>query len=914
MLEVRLLGPPQVLRDGVPVAFDTRKATALLAFLALSEAPRPRDTLADLLWPEADLTRARGALRRTLSALRSVVGAERVEANRDHVRLVRDEEVEVDVDRFRRLRSAGDLEGAVALFGGRFLEGFVVRDAPEFEEWADTEGESLQRELTTALRDLAAAREAAGDLTGALDLVERWLAVDPLHEPAHQSAIRLLAASGERAAALTRYRDCVRVLSHELGVPPLRETTELYEAINRGTFEMPAAPAPPAPAAAPPPGEPAFVGRDAELAALVETHARIADDGRVALVEGEPGVGRTRLAEQLADTLKRAGAVVVAGHGYDDEAGLAYGPVVEMLRSRLHTDTAWVATLDDLTLAEAARLVPELTAGRRVPEPAPLDGPGAESRFLASVWDALCAAVAGNGSAAGVLLLDDAQSADEATLRLLSYGLRRLAGRAVLVVLVWATPAGHPLRHAATAAARDGGVVVELGRLDEDSVAEVAESVLGPVEPDVVRRLWQTTEGVPRLLVEYLRAEGDTSEELPAGVRGVLESRLAPVSETGRQILAAAAVVGSSFDAETLRSVSGRSDEETVTALEEVVGRGLVRERAADYVFDHELVRALVAEETSLARRRLLHGRAADVPGAPRAVAARHLELAGRDAEAAAAYLEAAEQARSLFANDEALAHLRSALALGRVDKTMVLTAIADLQARRGDYAGALTSLETAAAEAGPADLATVEHALGRLQHRRGEYVLAESHLRAALEAVPASDVPTKAALAVDLSLAVHAAGDQARASELAVEALSLAERSGDPRATAQALNLMGVVATADGDLDAALEHLGRCRALADQLGDPDLQVAALNNLALAHRAAGDLPSALDLTAQALDLCAAIGDRHREAALHNNLADVLHQSGRAEEAMTHLKSAVEIFAEVGVEEEPRPEIWKLVHW
>ena len=117
-LEVALLGPPRVLRDGVPVAFDTRKAMALLAYLALSEGPRPRDALADLLWPDADLTRARGALRRTLSALRTVVGADRVEANRDHVRLVGGPGLVVDVDRFRELRAAGDLEAAVALFRG----------------------------------------------------------------------------------------------------------------------------------------------------------------------------------------------------------------------------------------------------------------------------------------------------------------------------------------------------------------------------------------------------------------------------------------------------------------------------------------------------------------------------------------------------------------------------------------------------------------------------------------------------------------------------------------------------------------------------------------------------------------------------------------------------------------------------
>lgn len=106
-VEVRLLGPPHVLRDGDLVGFDTRKATALLAHLAVSRRPRPRDALADLLWPDTDVERARGALRRTLSSLRTAIGAERVEATRDHVRLVKDAGMVVDVDRFRALSTSG---------------------------------------------------------------------------------------------------------------------------------------------------------------------------------------------------------------------------------------------------------------------------------------------------------------------------------------------------------------------------------------------------------------------------------------------------------------------------------------------------------------------------------------------------------------------------------------------------------------------------------------------------------------------------------------------------------------------------------------------------------------------------------------------------------------------------------------
>ena len=107
VIEVSLLGPPRVERDGVLVAFDTRKALAVLALLALADRPRTRDGLADLLWPGNDPAHARGALRRTLSALRSAVGGDLLEATSDHVRLVKGDGVAVDVDRFRDLGRRG---------------------------------------------------------------------------------------------------------------------------------------------------------------------------------------------------------------------------------------------------------------------------------------------------------------------------------------------------------------------------------------------------------------------------------------------------------------------------------------------------------------------------------------------------------------------------------------------------------------------------------------------------------------------------------------------------------------------------------------------------------------------------------------------------------------------------------------
>jgi DNA-binding SARP family transcriptional activator/tetratricopeptide (TPR) repeat protein len=898
-IHVMLLGPPRVEHNGSPVAFDTRKAMALLAVLVLVERPRPRDVLAELLWPEHDAEHARGALRRTLSTLRSAVGPEALEATRDRVALVRGPQIEIDVDRFRALAAADELEAAIAEFGGELLEGFGLRDAPAFEDWQRGEADALGRELAAVL---ARHVEATGDLA----LARRWLELDPLHEPAHRALIRLYARSGDRAAALVQYRDCVRTLSSELGVPPLAETTRLYEAISEGTLEAPpdAAPAPAqgAPRAAP------LVGRSADWDTVLELHRGIEADGRVAVLEGEAGIGKTRLAEEVIAAARLRGAAVLGGRAYEEESALAYGPIVAALRERLREDRPWVDAVDPRALAEAARLVPDLSAGA----PPPLDGPAAQARFLEGVWETLATAAA--GAVPGILFVDDAQWADEATIGLLAYGLRRLTGRPLLVLLTWRTPPPAGLRRVVAELERaGGGSVRRLVRLSEAEVGELLTATRPGADPQLARRLHEETEGLPFLLVEYLNTlDADPGWPLPAGARELLLARLDAVGETARQVLATAAVIGRSFDVGTVRAASGRSEEETVAALEELVGRGLIREGSFDYDFGHERLRALVYEETSLARRRLLHGRAADALPGPAAAVARHLRLAGRDAEAAEAYARAAADARALFANAEALEHLRAALALGHGDPGPLHAAIGDLHTLRGDYADALASYETAAAHCPPQLLAGIEHRIGQVHHRRGERALATSHFEAALAA--ASDLSVRARITSDLSLTAHDDDDPARAAELAERARDLAEQAGDPRALGQAHNLLGALATSAGDTAAALGHLDRSLALAETTADPGARVAALNNLALAHRARGELDRALELTTSALELCSTQGDRHREAALHNNLADLLHAAGRPEQAMEQLKRAVAIFAEVGGEGEPQPEVWKLARW
>lgn len=948
-VEITLLGPPRVTRDGEPVAFDTRKAMALLAHLALAERPRSREGLCELLWSTQDPDRARGALRRTLSTLRKAIGEEWIDTAGDSIALRRGPGLELDVARFRALAgpdaSPESLSEAVALFSGELLEGFFLRDSAGFEHWQMGEAEALRRELGSALRRLVEALVARGDYEAAVPHAKRWLEVDPVHEPAHRELIRLYSWTGDRAGALEQYRRCVRTLSQELGVAPLEETVALYERVDQGTLPPPAPPserelAAPSHASAGAPPELPLVGRAEELEALIDAHAHARPDGRLVVIEGEAGIGKTRLASELATHASGGGAVVLAARCHEDEAGIPYGPVLELLREALRLASSdglaehgsWPERLPPQRLADASLLMPEL-AGLRddLPDPPPLDGRGARTRLLEAVTAVIGAAC--GGSVPGVVLLDDAHAADEATVDVVSYLGRRLNGRALLLAIAWRSEGmlpGHRLRRLAVDLAHEGrATIVAPSRLDEAEVAELLRAAeLSETAPDIGQRVYLESEGLPFFVAEYLaalRSGSDPAElTLPQEIRGLLDARLQPLGPVARQVLGAAAAIGRSFDTDTVREASGRTDEETVGALEELVAQGLVREVPGDepvYDFSHQKLRALVYEETGLARRRLLHRRVADAlsksrpGGESQALIAQHRRRAGDHIDAAEHYRLAAEHAASLHANADALEYLETALGLGYPDPAGLHERIGDLRTLRGDYGGALASFESATAHAAPDALAAIEHKMGEVHHRRGEWERAEARFSAALDATPAEERALRARIKSDLGLTLHHAGDPEGATALAREALALAEAADDRRAQAQVHNMLGVLARHAGELDLAIVELEASLALAQELGDDPAQAAALNNVALVMRDRGGLVPALERTESALALCMTYGDRHREAALENNLADIHHAAGRADDSMAHLKRAVAIFSEVGADEATRlPEIWKLVSW
>ena len=302
-LRIALLGPPRVERDGAPIEVDTRKAIALLAYLAMHPERHGRDAVAGLLWPDYDTEHARGALRRTLSTLNKAVGPGWLAADRTTVGFARTS-FWLDVAEFQALLAGrrdhghppedacpacvAPLAAAAGLHRGDFLAGFSLRDSTSFDDWQYFQAERLRRELAGTLERLATAQIGQHHWDDAVDAARRWLALDPLHEPAHRQLMRIYTWSGRRGAALRQFQACQRVLEEELGVEPLEETVAVHEAIQAN--RLPRHHARGGRARRPHPGAraPAAAARGAAgtpPAGLGPQHGRVA----------RPGRGRTRL-------------------------------------------------------------------------------------------------------------------------------------------------------------------------------------------------------------------------------------------------------------------------------------------------------------------------------------------------------------------------------------------------------------------------------------------------------------------------------------------------------------------------------------------------------------------------------------------------------------------------------------------
>ena len=663
---------------------------------------------------------------------------------------------------FTTFAAASDRESlhrAEALYRDDFMAGFTLRDAPDYDDWLHFTADGLRQQFAAVLGRLVTLAVGSGDLDAATGHARRWLAVEPLHEPAHQALIQLYAWTGQRSAALQQYRACVRVLDRELGVGPLQETARLADAVRADRLGPPpqrTSEAAPQPAAAAAPAVPdvALVGRATALTAIRITVASAVGSGQVVEVTGPVGIGKTRVLAEIAGEVRRRGGRALATRCHEREHGLAYGLVVDLLRVAAHSRPGLANSLSvHIRVRKSGGWFPRWPGNRRRRSDrwmgrVQLPGCTPRSATCSSLrprWGPTRTVPPRSPSTTRIGLTRHRPSGSPGcsaacpTFRS-SLGLGHVGDFA----------ADSPLPAALAATLRRAsGTVVALYPLDRDDVAAVLTDTGGKVSGQQLDHLYRETGGLPFLVVAYAHAlgtspqDGDLLQLTPTDVRTALLARLASVSEMTQQILAGAAVLGGRVDLDLLRSTSGRGESETVDAVEiEAVHAGLplvelpATASGPAYDFAAAALARVVDGRIGAARRRLLHGRAADAllhrPDRAAATVAVHLHAAGRVEESAGWHWQAASEARALFAHAEALAHVQEALALGHPAAEAHLVA-GELLTTLGRYREALASYEAAAAALdvdgdGTAipRLAIVDHRLADVHQRLADYDVAE--------------------------------------------------------------------------------------------------------------------------------------------------------------------------------------------
>jgi len=712
VLRVYLLGPPVVQWADQPLGIPRRQTRALLYRLAADLEPIPRAHLCFLFWPDIPESKSRRNLSFLLSHLRRGLPAPDLLLTLDDRIGLDPEQVWSDTVAFERLCEASHgetrflqetwflevLQQAVNLRRGPFLAGFSLPGSPEFEAWASLEGQVWERKYLEALSGLIEAYTARSEYGDAIACAQRYLATDDLAEDVHRRLIELYAAAGDRRAAVQQFERCAIILERELSVSPLPETRAAYEAAVEGR------PLPLQPGV--PPYETLFrtawttlpsldvplVGRDSALRTLKRAYARArSGHGGMVLLSGEPGIGKSRLLQEFVSELEGE-ATLLVGSGHEAEQGFPYWPLVETLRPHLPAIDWTALDVEPFSLAEVARLLPELrTLLPDLPDPHPVEPAQAQGRLFQAL--AHCLLSMASQRLPLVLCLDNLHWADTSTLSWLGYLARHLKPAPVLMLGCYRTEGAARL--ASLRAGLHRLDVLDEMRLDGLRVPDVLHLIwhLSGRSSGAERfsqRLHRETGGNPFFLLEILRTmfeagilrqdetgwsmDVDKITEdygdlpLPDTVSEAIQDRLGRLSPRVCQVLEAGAVIGRRFDYDLVWNTSGRREREVVDALDALSARQVISAHGGRYQFSHDLIRAVVYRDLSYGRRRLLHRRAGEALERLRpddvVALARHFEQAEQVDKAVRYLLEAGERAVRVFANDEAIAHFTRGLRL----------------------------------------------------------------------------------------------------------------------------------------------------------------------------------------------------------------------------------------------------------
>jgi DNA-binding SARP family transcriptional activator/tetratricopeptide (TPR) repeat protein len=873
---IHLLGPPEVLIAGTPLALSHLKAQALLFFLAANPQAYSRDSLGTLLWSEAGSRDIHHALRTSVYRLRQalrVCQAEDVLLSEGDLLSLRPGGFDCDLLAFRGALAEGSrpaLARAVELYRGPLLQGFSVEDAPGFEEWLRDEDARLSQACFGALENLAGEAQARGSWPAVAGFARRMVQLDPLAEKAQQLLILAHVRQGEPGLALRQYRQFEEQLRSELGLSPSAETRALLSTPSHPPRGLPPRALSPTHAQVQPLP---FIGREPLLRQLQSiSQQAAAGQGATVLLEGEGGIGKSRLIDEWTARLLGAEPhwLVLQGACTPFDDLLSHGPFLEALQN---------AAPDS-----PANLLNEPGSGE----------PGARDRFAWSVVQAI-RALAESGPL--LLVIEDLHWASSPTLNL--FGLLSMRLRHLPVMLVGTVQHSEsiPALQRLIALGRRRGELhlLALTPLSVDSVAALLQASgirLDGLEPLAVW-LHARSAGSPFLLSEILsqlRSEGILQPDsaggwqadiprwlrwraaftLPETTHDLVAWRLESLSPSARYLLDVLAAAGQPLPEAALRGFPGILDEQLLPLMDELAARGLVIEPPGGLLaLSHHLLRETLLHRLSHLRRRAIDQNLAQAleahPAADPLAARRQIAryaVAGEDVDRARRYgLDLLEDLPEGSSGPEML-----------------------------DFTSRLYDLLAPGASA--SEMMRLARALGALHESLGHLdSAAHWHAQYLNWAQKTGDFAAQAAAYFAMGELALMRNDYQAASRAAAAGLDLvkAVQPGAVPLSARGHRLLGAAYAMEGsDLAAAQAQLEQAVA-AHRLAGNQLDACAglfeLGNIA-AQR--GELPRALDFYQEAARAAQAGAIHYYLALAHNNFAYhslLLGKVGAAQEAV-----------------------------
>ncbi|MCB1907148.1 MAG: AAA family ATPase [Rhodocyclaceae bacterium] len=855
-LALRLLGPMELFAAGERVALPRSKKTrALLAYLAASGRPHRRDRLCALLWDMTD--DPRGALRWSLSRLRKVVSAdlERIEADHQQV-FLSPAGMRIDACELARIGRAGpgamdtaELDRAAALYRGEFLEGLELPDFLDFSAWCIDQREQARRSQCEVLSELV--DRLRDEPERALHYARQRAQTDAFNPTAQKVLLRLLLELGKVAEAQQRF-DHAQRLFRQVSAPDAIALEQAWNALRKQPSgaavdeireHAPLLPGVDVDADADQGGaRPAFVGRQALLARLEGLVERALQSGvtELALVTGEPGLGKSRLAERLSGSASVRGCVVVSGRAFEAESSRPFGPWADALAIDLQQTVA-------------------------------TDSPASREHLFDSLRARL-AARAGQGR--GVLVvLDDLQWFDRNSTELLHY-LVRTYDRGPMMVLMLARGGELPDNEAALrllrGLRRDRTVhQIELEPLGRDDIANLVGAMPGGSKQHVV----DVAGGNPLYALEFVRARSEGLAGTPPTLLQLVRERVAKLPDRAADALRWGAVLGHAIDLGRLEGLMSQPADELVNALERLEHSALLRidttrvhER---YVFAHDLIREAVYGDLSHPRRRLMHRKLAlllEPQAADAAVAAElahHASLAGEALLGVRACITAGQHALRVFANSEAEALARRGLRLaGELDEAQRVESSLDLL--HVLYAARTPEREQAARDARELAERALDLGLTRAARQGFQMVsylrwenssLADAHANI-LQAERVSRLAEPGERAVTLAQAARCLvlleRNLQQAEAFVLEADAVGRREG--RSSAAVSFALGMIAAHRGDAEAAVEAFTAARNLARQQGEHLAEFGAIEHHVMLDLDRGQIEAAIELASDLVEL------------------------------------------------------------